>query len=131
VSMTLLEEHAREKAGASEEWKVYLWECLPAGDPTQVYRLTGAIAPLSQHGPQKGNRAWWKMDKATVQTVYISATDHERWQRNWERKTGKCAECQGSGRTWATLRVDKPTECRPCSRCAGSGKPKGEVDADS
>jgi RecJ-like exonuclease len=71
------------------------------------------VTPLVSKGPNKGRPNWRKMDQATERVVIITVAEHEAWKLEWERKTGNCAECVGTGITaWERL----------CRRCGGSGK---------
>jgi hypothetical protein len=121
MTAALLVEHAREMVGLGGDWDFYKLECL--GNPGQTigYQITGAIAPLVTRGKRKGRRNWEAKDKATIRSVCIAKTDHEQWLDQWEHRTGKCANCDGSGQTLASCSVIDGTTYRPCSKCGGTG----------
>ena len=123
MGMGLIEEHAREINGFSPDWEMYAWECLPHRAPTVTYKLTGAVVPRITKGPRKGQRNWRQEDKSTRRTVYITPEQHKIWLAAWERKAGKCCECQGEGEVVHTISVNKPTTYRQCGRCGGTGVP--------
>lgn len=116
----LLETHARELAGASEKWSAYEYQCLPPGGETKCYRLKGAVAPLKKSGKAHD---WRKKDKATVKEVWITVVEHQEWLKAWEKKTGKCTNCEGEGKTLASASIHGCTY-RECSQCKGTGKAK-------
>ena len=122
MRMNLLSEHARELLKAAPEWEAYSIELLPhAPQKATVIRVQGVVAPLMSNG----RRNWRKGDKSTRAETYIPIADHMAWLRAWEQRTGKCWECEGTGRT---LKSAGPagTFYRPCAKCAGTGKPTVE-----
>jgi hypothetical protein len=112
----IVETHAREKAGMPPEWQVWRFKWLPdqPHPDIQCYmELAGAIAPEFKSGPRKGRTNWKAKDPATIRVVVITKAEHGAWLVEWERKTGKCAECVGIG-----VSVWK----RTCRKCEGTGK---------
>jgi len=67
------------------------------------------------------------MDKATHREFYIKPDDHTQWMAEWEKKTDKCAECAGSGKTLRRWTQEDGAEYRPCRQCAGTGVSTTEV----
>ena len=121
--MNLMEIHAREKAGMPESWCMYRWECFPkTADKTLYYQVTGIVAPLKTKGKNKGRRNWRAGDKSTERVVILPVSDHEAWVAEWEKKTGNCAECTGTGRIMKRWSAASGAEYRPCGKCNGSGK---------
>jgi hypothetical protein len=122
----LLTVHAREALGMPEEWQVYAWTCLPHYRSGQKdwkathFQVTGCIAPIITRGKNKGRHNWRKMDNTTIREFVVSIADHEVWELNWERKTGKCYRCQGEGKTIARMTATEKTY-RDCTRCKGTG----------
>jgi hypothetical protein len=110
----LLEIHARENLGVTEDqWKPYLWECLPFGQPTQVIKLKGGKLVT---GP-RGGRKW-----VDEKTVYLNPKDHDEWTLRWAGQSGKCYECMGEGKTVSKITAGGVTEYRECRVCGGDGK---------
>lgn len=108
-----LEMHAKEKISVSEGWEVFSWECIPHGEPTQIYRLTGATKTI---GPRGGIK-WGKDNR----TVWIAPSEHAAWLLEWEVRTGLCSECVGKTVVFAGWSVTEGTRTRECGRCHGSG----------
>lgn len=122
-SMELLEECAREKAGMGDDWMPYSYKCLPEHpQKTELVEVIGAIAPLKMRGKLKGTRNWRKMDRTTKRTVYITLKEHAEWVKEWEKKTGKCATCRGTGNKWCGWSRNVGSRYKSCTKCQGSGK---------
>ena len=121
---TLLEEHAREKAGMSENWRVYRFECFPKnGEKILYFELTGAVVPFYTRGEKKGKPNWSREDITTKHVVVLPVDEHDEWTRKWEQKTGKCANCQGSGKELEGCGIHGTTY-RCCRKCHGEGLTK-------
>lgn len=122
--MNLLTEHARELLGMPPEWDSYEFEAIGAmpGHPPKLIRVAGAVAPPKVSGKNKGEPNWRKRDPATDKTAYFSPAEHEAWEATWEQKTGKCAECVGTGQKMAGWDVKTGVRYKPCVKCGASGK---------
>ena len=118
----LMETHAREKANMQPEWRAYKWKCYPQdASETIYYEITGITAPLKTKGVNKGRPNWDKGDKTTLRIVNILVDEHDNWVNEWEKRTGKCSECTGSGKTIKSSGIEGTTY-RTCKRCNGTGK---------
>lgn len=64
-----------------DDWCVFEYRALPMDSfETQVYELTGAVAPLKTKGPGKGvARAWARRDLSTQRTVYFTPDEYRAW----------------------------------------------------
>lgn len=115
--MTLMDEHARQKLGVSETWFPYHYEHV---DPDLIL-ITGMEAPLHERGKNRGHPNFRKGDRATKRKTGFSTREHYQFQCAWERSTGKCANCLGSGKTLASAHVNGDRTYRACFRCNSSG----------
>lgn len=121
--MNLLTEHARELLGMPPEWDSYELEAIgTSGQPAKMIRVAGAVAPLKTRGQDKGAPNWRKADPATDKTAYFTPAEHEAWEAAWEQKTGKCAECVGTGQKMAGWDVKTGVRYKPCVKCGATGK---------
>lgn len=113
----MLPEHAREKAGMPPEWHWFNMRCMPpSNEPVIYFEITGAVAPMKTRGKDAGRaHNWRKLDKSTLRTVCITPKEHDDWKRAWEKKTGKCSECQGTGQIMAGWSKVYGTKYRPCT----------------
>ena len=114
--MNLLEVHARELAGAPEDWYAYTYEAIPHTKPTQ-YEITGDRAGIMSDG----KKVWPHPATSAKRKVKFTIADHELWVDRWEARTGKCKTCVAEGRVFRSW--NKQTGCVtvPCSRCHGTG----------
>lgn len=116
--MTMMDEHARHKLGMPETWQPYRYEHV---DP-DIVLITGMVAPLRTSGRDKGYPNFRKGDRTTERKTGFSTQEHFQFQRAWELRTGKCANCIGSGKVIAAAHADGTRAYRQCDRCEGSGK---------
>jgi len=83
--------------------------------------VEGACAPPNYtRGQWKGTPNWKKRDKATDRQFVITMRDYDARKEQWERDTGKCFECYGSGQSFASTGRDG-TKYRDCRRCNATG----------
>ena len=127
--MNLLTDHARELLEMPPEWNSYHLEVIgytqDANSSAKLFKITGAVAPLKTRGEHKGMPNWNKRDRATEKTVFITPEEHDRWVQEWEKKTGKCADCTGSGKQLSGWSVTEGAKYRPCKKCSETGKAAG------
>ena len=121
--MELLEENARAKAGMGEDWFPYSYKVMPGHpQPMEFAEIIGAVAPLKTRGKNKGAHNWSQLDPATKRTVYITVAENEAFVKEWEKKTGLCANCKGDGQEWCGWGRDTGNRFRTCEKCKGEGK---------
>lgn len=118
-----LELQARELAGESDDWCLFSVSCMPLTGDTIYYEVKGAIAPIATRGVRKGHRNWPLRYTTTERTFCITVEKQAEWEKAWEQRTGKCADCVGCGKTVASAGVGGTTY-RTCSKCQGSGDAK-------
>ena len=110
------------------EWGAYELEAIGStadNNKAKLFRVTGAVAPLKTRGKYKGLPNWEKRDMTTVKTAYFTPEEHDRWVLEWEKKTGKCSDCTGSGKQFAEWSVTEGMRYKPCNKCGGTGKSGG------
>ena len=121
-----LENHARELLHQPPEWRIHRWQRLPEdahyGGFTHT-AVTGAVCnAVFLRGPRKGPTNWSKRDPDTDRGVIISDVEHNAWLLAWEKQTGKCHECGGTGQEWAGWNHETGDRYRDCRRCKATGK---------
>ena len=125
MRINLMAEHAREILKAPEGWDVYRWEAI-GGDrdsPPKLLRVDGVVAPAKTRGKHKGFPNWKAADKTTERTAYFTPDEHVEWCKQWDLRTGKCAECVGTGEVFQSWHFERGTTYKPCARCGGSKVP--------
>jgi hypothetical protein len=120
--MKILNIQARTKANMPPQWELYQWQMLPRGGDYELAEVTGAVAPLYTKGKRKGQHNWDKMDKTTRRTVYITIAENAAFIEQWQQETGKCANCEGSGKTLQSWHYINGATYRDCIECDGTGK---------
>jgi hypothetical protein len=101
--------------------------CVPAGwvwfryeslDP-DITKLTGCVSSgVKTKGKHKGRPRY---DGARREAYITDAEATLEFQR-YEREEGKCGECMGSGKTFASWHYLTGTTYRDCRKCHGSGQ---------
>ena len=111
---------ARER-GMPEGWRWFSLQVVDHRLPRDeaATSVTGAVCLVRyKSGPNKGELNWAKRDRATERTLIITFKDVDARERQWERDTGKCCRCAGSGKDpWGS-----------CGRCRGSGIPSRQSE---
>ena len=122
--MNLMIEHAREVVKMPPEWSGYEFEAIgrTASQETKLMRVKGAIAPPLTKGKRKGQPNWSKADKTTEREAYFTPAEHDEWCRQWEIRTGLCAQCTGKGEVFARWSTTDGTTYKPCKACDATGK---------
>lgn len=100
---------------AVEGWYPYLWT--RAGADSIV---TGAV-PLRHYvkGKRKGQP---DLTGAKSDVVVVTAAEIDQAAADYERKTGKCWDCKGSGQIQVGYSTATGARHEACARCGGTGK---------
>lgn len=114
------ETQAREALGMPPEWKIMRWEA--KGEYPNYYGVlvTGAIpGPLKTRGKNKGHPNW---SKRTMEASFTITKQAEKaWLAAWERDTGFCHRCHGSGQKFKSWNCETGSSYEPCPHCSASG----------
>lgn len=117
-----MEVAARKKIGAPPEWKAFQWEVVDHKNiETSAIRVRGSV-PIGTR--RDGRPRWGKVSDAD--SAFIYREDVEAAKQEYERESGKCADCIG-GLYCCGASVDLGFKYRPCSRCDGKGTPPFSV----
>lgn len=95
-------------------WEPFQWQA--AGNDSI---LTGGIPSLLTRGPRKGRKTW--DGKGT--SVVVTRDEVIAEQMRYMAETGNCARCYGTGEVFASWHHIEGTKLKPCTTCAGTGKP--------
>lgn len=105
--------------GVSPEWH---WCAIDAsGSPGGYIKITGCV-PIGRvtRGPRQGRLKW--PPKKDMQSFWVHRSDLEESSLMYERDTGNCRVCSGSGQEWCGWHHIEGNKYRPCSRCKATGK---------
>lgn len=115
--------HAREKFNLPVDWQIYRWEAKSHDTKDAYLIVTGAVCTeVYKSGKYKGTKNWDKRDRSTEAVVSLRLDEHRDWLLQWERRTGKCSECCGSGQSWRGWHHIKGNTFKPCKRCDATGR---------
>ena len=108
---------ARRVHNLPDDWHPRIYGCL---DRDLGFYLVGAV-PIGTYsrGPRKGRPKLPPLRE--LQRVVITPKEVQETREQWERETGMCHRCGGSGEVVAIVSRDGTTY-RPCSLCNGTGK---------
>ena len=112
MSFKHLEMLAKEKSGHGDEWRPMRLEWVGPDDNPYAMKVEGAIYEPFKSGPRKGEPNWLKPRDGTKLTLWIKPEEIDARERQWERDTGLCFNCDGTGEKYN----------RTCIRCKGSTK---------
>ena len=123
----LMAEFAKEKFNLAADWRIFRWECFPkSADKCTHVMVTGAVCnAVICSGKRAGQTNWDKRDKTTEFSLPVVIDDFEKWKPEWEKKSGKCWVCLGTGQRWIGWHHIDGDKYQPCKRCLTTGKPPG------
>lgn len=128
--LDLYQVHAIEKERLPSNWRVFRWEAFPkSGRGDCIYiAVTGAVCEYQYlKGKRKGHTNWHKRDAKTEVTVNLPVADHNAWKLEWEKRTGKCSNCTGTGEVMESWNVNTGTKYRTCPKCKGARTPNDRL----
>jgi len=114
------ETQAREALNMPPEWRIMSWEA--KGDHPNYYGVlvTGAIpGPPISRGKNKGRPDWSK--RTLEASITLTKEAEKAWLAAWERDTGYCHRCLGSGQKFKSWSSDHGTAYKPCPHCGATG----------
>ena len=121
--MTILEDYLRKTHGLTDDFRFVHYEWLKDGSTYSLLMLEGGRCPLLKTGPKKGMPNYRKM--TDEQTFYLTTSQIDGIELQYEIDTRNCCECRGLGKKVARVSVADGTTYRVCSKCCGDGKAKG------
>lgn len=119
-----LAETLKKRHALPPDFRFWKWEWMPHPEYTHMM-LTGGVCPPLKSGPNKG-KPNYKAGAKDKREFILSRADLEQLDQEYEAESGKCAKCEGAGKT---IMSSSPfgTNYQQCKRCEGSGKPPVEV----
>lgn len=108
---------ARQKLGKDETFSVYKIERMAGG-----YLLEGSTHTVITRGKNKGKKKWVGKGEQCICTTDELAS----MEALYEKSSGNCAKCEGTGQTMQSWNVVHGKTYRTCERCNGSGHGKHE-----
>jgi hypothetical protein len=84
--------------------------------------LKGGPTRIVTRGPRKGRPTF--VDKKRTTTIIVTRSEEDAARAEYERSTGYCSFCVGSGREFARWDHLTGSWFRSCQKCNGTGKVK-------
>ena len=118
---------AKER-GMPDGWKWNVLKAVGENRERGGVLVVGAVCTATYtRGKRKGWPNWSKRDKSTERELFIAFADYDERVAAWERETGFCSHCDGTGQMTASVSIGGKT-FRPCSKCNATGrKPTAET----
>jgi hypothetical protein len=93
--------------------------------------IQGAVCDaVFTRGPRQGSPNWSKRDPSTEREIALTGLQIRQFEMQWERKSGKCSVCLGTGKRWCGWSVDNGNRFRPCDRCNETGAAPAKAKAE-
>lgn len=109
-----------EKCAMPQGWRIYAFDSGEKGSAD--FEVKGRVCADFQFGERAGHPNWKDFDPATEYTLRIGNQELIDWMLAREAETGVCADCDGTGQSWAGWDKDAGHKYRECRRCSGTGK---------
>jgi hypothetical protein len=118
----------REKYALPVDWDFVVFTAKGEG-LGEYFEVTGGVYKTPfKSCLRKGEINRRAPEPGTGCTVVLPRIEYKAWLEKWERDTGLCAPCSGSGFTLRSCGVSG-TIYRKCSKCDGTGLPKKQEAA--
>lgn len=101
---------------ADATFRFLIWKATDDGGSI----LEGGPTRIVTRGPRKGRRSF--VDKGRLTTIIVTRNEEDAVRAEYERETGHCSACLGSGREFAKWDHVTGTWFRTCKKCDGTGK---------
>jgi hypothetical protein len=84
--------------------------------------VTGAVYPEITRGRRKGHTNYKKPEPGTFLSVSVIPDEMDQWMSSWEKETGYCSKCSGTGHAWSGWSAERGNRYTPCKHCSATGK---------
>ncbi len=86
--------------------------------PAGYIWLEGYVSTTYKRGEKKGQPR-----RTSKQGLWIKQADIQQYQKEWETLTGKCSQCNGTGKLLQAISPDEEAY-KECTACNATGKPQ-------
>jgi hypothetical protein len=113
---------ARRKLGRGDDWLWFQLQVVKSGASYGSDTIVTGAVPVGfvTRGPNKGAPKWPSVSES--ERVIVTAAEVRAAREAWERETGKCAECAGTGQRNSGFSVKDGRTYRACEACAATGR---------
>lgn len=109
---------ARRKLALDDEWQSFKWEAI--GNTRDTLLTFGITRPLKS-GKNKGKMTWRGTKQRDGVVCCVTDAEYRTERIAWERETGKCSDCFGSGKHIWGYSVVTGAVYQPCKQCGETG----------
>jgi hypothetical protein len=102
---------ALRKVGNPDGFTVCGWEALDDG--SVLYRMKQEIPATDT------TRRYWIGEE---KTACVNDDDLKAEVSRFEKETGRCAKCNGTGQQWQGWNHERGNRYEPCTRCGATGR---------
>lgn len=112
----------KRKLKLDDQWKITSWQRV---DPDGFLVAIGKYRKIMR-GKRKGQDTWTDTKGSPLserKQSFITLSEIEQEEKNWEKATGKCSQCGGDGQQLVGFSVVDGSIYDTCRKCNGSGDP--------
>ena len=118
------EAFCKERYATPDDWQIYRWSACgrERNAPGAYIEVEGAVfKTIITKGKRKGRPDYKKPEPNSTAKFAILITDLDQFQIEWSAKTGKCANCYGTGQEWNGWHHKTGNKFRDCHACKATG----------
>lgn len=120
-----------ESKGVPAGWKWHGWSTNSDEVPNGFLKLKGCVpSGVYIRGPRKGRPNFSKPVEGTRRVLFIDLQELDAFVDEWEKSTGSCRHCGGTGLEWAGWNRETGTKYRPCGCGRTPAAEQGEMFAN-
>lgn len=121
-----IDQYIIEKFNLDPRWQQCCWKKEGMNSKTgecKFILVDGAVYSRTiSRGPRKGEVNYKKPEPGTSMSVSVIPDEMNAWLAKWERETGYCQECKGTGFSVHGWSQDRGMRYRKCKDCGATGK---------
>jgi hypothetical protein len=125
VRFNWYELYCKERYAMRPDWEIYSWKA-NGGErkiPGAFVVVEGGVYKEKiTKGKRKGRTNYSKPEPGSKMTFSIVADELDKFKAEWSARTGKCANCYGTGKEWDGWDHIEGTRYRGCMKCKETGK---------
>lgn len=123
-TISFLDRAFRRKLNLSDDWETFSWEIIGNTQEDRAIgdmMVQGGVPAVIKTGKRKGGKTW---KGVAVRKCIITDREIADERRMYERETGKCSTCYGTGQSWFEWSKDAGNRYHDCKKCEATGKTK-------
>lgn len=118
--LDLRTEWLKERYNLPEDWVWHSFESIGTDYSHTIFK-GGVYRHAIQRGKYKGRTDYKRPDPGTEMALVMEDAVFMAWLPVWEKRTGKCSVCHGSGQKWTGWSAAEGNHYIDCPRCDATG----------